>query len=87
MKKIIALSLATIMFFCLAACVITENPVAKTDSTTSAIGTANTSDIEKLVEAAKKEGSLVVYGSCEEAYLSAAIAAIGNIFGERGKSK
>lgn len=81
MKKIIALSLATIMFFCLAACVITENPVAKTDSTTSAIGTANTSDIEKLVEAAKKEGSLVVYGSCEEAYLSAACKHFEELYG------
>lgn len=81
MKKILALFLTTIVFFSLAACVTNENPAVKTDAATTAAVTSKTPGIESLVEAAKKEGTLIVYGSCEEAYLSAACRHFEELYG------
>lgn len=81
MKRIMALLLTAILLFSLGACVATENPAVKTDPTSSATEASKTSDMEKLIAAAKAEGSLIVYGSCEEAYLSAACKHFEEVYG------
>ena len=74
MKKLLALLLALTMVFALVACggqgdaPKTEEPAAE----------GETND---LVEAAKAEGELVVYGSCEEEYLAAACAHFEELYG------
>ncbi|MBQ5568178.1 MAG: iron ABC transporter substrate-binding protein, partial [Oscillospiraceae bacterium] len=60
MKKLLALLLAMVMVFALVACAQTTPETPTTDKTDG------DSD---LVAAAKAEGELVVYGSCEEDYL------------------
>lgn len=45
----------------------TKTDDGKSDATTDKVGAS-----EDLVKAAKDEGSLIVYGSCEEDYLAAA---------------
>lgn len=42
---------------------------------------AEASDMDALIEAAKAEGELTVYGSCEEAYLSAACQKFEKMYG------
>ena len=65
MKKTLALLLALIMVVALAA------PSAFADA----------DPLEELIAAAKEEGELVVYGSCEEEYLAAATANFQKIYG------
>ena len=62
MKKIIALLLIGLMMFSIVGCKKTE------DSKNS----GDTGADDALVKAAKEEGQLIVYGSCEEEYLAAA---------------
>lgn len=70
MKKVISLLLALVMVLSLAAC--------GGDEKQESADTAASSD---LVTAAKAEGSLTVYGSCEEAYLSAACQKFEELYG------
>lgn len=70
MKKFMSLILALVMVLSLAAC----GDDSKTESTNDAAS-------DDLVAAAKAEGSLTVYGSCEEAYLSAACQKFEQLYG------
>ncbi len=68
MRKKLSLFLAGLMALTLAASVpvMAEEPSA---------------DLDALIEAAKEEGELTVYGSCEEEYLSAACAKFEQTYG------
>ena len=70
MKKTLALILALLMVFALAACGGQKAPEA---AAPAAAG--------DLVSAAKADGELVVYGSCEEDYLAAACNKFQELYG------
>ena len=71
MKKLTALFLSLAMVFSLAACG-KKDPATSNPGSGSGSGSTSVSGDSDLVAAAKAEGSLVVYGSCEEEYLAAA---------------
>ena len=78
MKKALAFLLTGIMALSMAACggsgsSSPAQPAAGTDSSAAANG--------DLVSAAKEEGTLVVYGSCEEDYLAAACENFEKLYG------
>ena len=54
---------------------------SKADEKTEAAG----GDMDALIEAAKAEGELTVYGSCEEEYLSAACQNFEKLYGIKTK--
>lgn len=56
----------------------TKTEEAKTEETAPA---AEATGMDALIEAAKAEGGLTVYGSCEEAYLSAACQKFEELYG------
>ena len=75
-KKYLALLLALVMVFALAACGSTaEAPAPATEAPAAEPETpaepAEADPMEELIAAAKAEGELTVYGSCEEEYLAA----------------
>ena len=72
MKKLLALLLALVMVFALAAC-------GQSSQNTPADKPADGDN--DLVAAAKAEGELVVYGSCEEDYLAAACNKFQELYG------
>lgn len=80
MKKFLALLLTAMMVLSLAACgqKNTDDPNKGTDENNYPEYFAG---MEDLITAAKTEGELVVYGSCEEEYLSAACANFEKVFG------
>lgn len=80
MKKFLALLLTAMMVLSLAACgqKNTDDPNKGTDENSYPEYFAG---MEDLITAAKAEGELVVYGSCEEEYLSAACANFEKVFG------
>ncbi|MBS6981231.1 MAG: extracellular solute-binding protein [Oscillospiraceae bacterium] len=80
MKKFLALLLTAMMVLSLAACgqKNTDDPNKGTDENKYPEYFAG---MEDLITAAKAEGELVVYGSCEEEYLSAACANFEKVFG------
>ena len=87
MKKVFAVMLALAMLLgVLAGCsgktaeVATE-PKTDTQPKTDAAPAAEKTAMEKLIEAAKAEGELVVYGSCEEDYLRAACDKFQELYG------
>ena len=75
MKKLIALLLCLAMAFTLVACGGKQN-----DTQTPADDQQTTED-SGLIDAAKAEGKLVVYGSCEEEYLAAACENFQEMYG------
>ena len=79
MKKIIALLLALMMLFSLAACAAKEE--APTEEAAPAEEATEASPLDGLIAAAQAEGELTVYGSCEEAYLSAACQKFEELYG------
>ena len=90
MKKLIALLLAMIMVFALAACGQSAAPAADTQKEEAPAEASAEAPAEKaaevdpmtaLVEAAKADGELVVYGSCEEEYLAAACENFEKLYG------
>ena len=96
MKKLTALLLAGSMVFTMAGCGSSsapsstaadeKEPVSSAADTTATVAdtadtTAAGSDMDALIEAAKAEGTLTVYGSCEEAYLSAACQKFEKMYG------
>ena len=87
MKKIIAMLLAVMMLFALAACgqsaAPAEQPVQQdTPAEAPAEEPAAEADpMAELVAAAQAEGELVVYGSCEEEYLAAACENFEALYG------
>ena len=66
MKKLFALLLALVMVFGLGVTAYAED---------------NTAAMDELIAAAKEEGTLVVYGSCEEEYLAAACQNFQKLYG------
>ena len=82
MKKLLALLLAVIMVLSLVACGETapkETDPPKTDDPGQT--TPELSYMEELIAAAKAEGTLVVYGSCEEEYLAVACEKFQELYG------
>ena len=77
MKKFFALLLALVMVLSLAACGEKKDP---SDDEQGAYP-ASFKGMDDLIAAAKAEGELVVYGSCEEEYLAAACAHFEKLFG------
>ena len=66
MKRILAILLALAMVFTLAAC------GEKKEEKAAVVAPAGFEGMEDLIAAAQAEGTLVVYGACEEEYLAAA---------------
>ena len=88
MKKILALVLALVMVFALCACgqqaapaPTAEAPAAEAPAAEAPVEEAPADPMEELIAAAKAEGELVVYGSCEEEYLAAACAHFEELYG------
>ena len=86
MKKILAVLMAVLMVASLAACggktsaPATEPAPAPAADNTAAVE-ETTAPEQSLIDAAKAEGELVVYGSCEEDYLAAACAHFEELYG------
>ena len=87
MKKILAVLMAVLMVASLAACggntsaPATEPAPAPAADNTAAPAAETTAPGQSLIDAAKAEGELVVYGSCEEDYLAAACAHFEELYG------
>lgn len=94
MKKVLALTLAGVMTLGLAGCgssapAKTEEaaPAAETTAAAATEAAVSTEEaqseggMDALIAAAKEEGTLTVYGSCEEAYLSAACQNFEKLYG------
>ena len=86
MKKILAVLMAVLMVASLAACggktsapATEAAPAPAADNTTATAET--TAPEQSLIDAAKAEGELVVYGSCEEEYLAAACEHFEELYG------
>ena len=86
MKKILVVLMAVLMVASLAACggktsapATEAAPAPAADNTTAAAET--TAPGQSLIDAAKAEGELVVYGSCEEEYLAAACEHFEELYG------
>lgn len=93
MKKVLALTLAGVMTLGLAGCggsapAKTEEAAPAAETTAAATEAAASTEeaqseggMDALIAAAKEEGALTVYGSCEEAYLSAACQNFEKLYG------
>ena len=88
MKKLLAVALTAAMALGLCACggkeVTSESTTVKEAASTQQTETQTPEEksyMDSLVEAAKAEGELVVYGSCEEEYLAAACEKFESIYG------
>ena len=87
MKKILAVLMAVLMVASLAACggntsaPATEPAPAPAADNTAAPAAETTAPEQSLIDAAKAEGELVVYGSCEEEYLAAACEHFEELYG------
>jgi iron(III) transport system substrate-binding protein len=93
MKKVLALTLAGVMTLSLAGCgssapAKTEEAAPAAETTAAATEAAASTEeaqseggMDALIAAAKEEGALTVYGSCEEAYLSAACQNFEKLYG------
>ena len=88
MKKILAVLMAVLMVASLAACggktsapATEPAPAPAADNTAAAPAAETTAPEQSLIDAAKAEGELVVYGSCEEDYLAAACAHFEELYG------
>lgn len=93
-KKMLAVLLSAAMVLSLSACGGSSEPAetkteeTKTEETKTEESKADTEAVteeaagmDALIEAAKAEGGLTVYGSCEEAYLSAACQKFEELYG------
>ena len=82
MKKLLAIVLSLVMLLSLAACGAEKpaetNPPAQPAETQSP---EQLSYMEELIKAAQAEGTLVVYGSCEEDYLAVACEKFQELYG------
>lgn len=76
-KKVLSVLLAAVMVLSLAACG-EKKPATGNNGASNPV---NSSEMEALITAAKAEGQLVVYGSCEEEYLAAACEHFEELYG------
>ena len=86
MKKLIAMLLAVVMVFALCACGKSEAPApapveAAPVEEAPAEEAPELSPMDQLIADAQAEGTLVVYGSCEEEYLAAACENFEALYG------
>ena len=88
MKKWIAILLTLVMVLGLTACGAKETPPAttvpaatKAPAAEAPAETEAADPMEELIAAAKAEGTLVVYGSCEDEYLAAACEHFQELYG------
>lgn len=88
MKKIIAILLSLVMVLGLAACGAKESapaatvpPATKAPEAETPAETEAADPMDELIAAAQAEGTLVVYGSCEEEYLAAACEHFQDLYG------
>ena len=86
MKKILAVLMAVLMVASLAACggntsAPATEPAPAPAANTTAPAAETTAPEQSLIDAAKAEGELVVYGSCEEDYLAAACTHFEELYG------
>ncbi len=82
MKKLIAILLTLVMVLSLAACGAKEEAPAETQAAAAPAETqAEASYMDELIAAAQAEGTLVVYGSCEEEYLAVACEKFQELYG------
>ncbi len=91
MKKLLSVLLASAMMLSLAACgggdkpqggQTSQQPSSGGQSSSQQGGSGTPADpMQELIDAAKAEGELVVYGSCEEDYLSAACQKFEQLYG------
>ena len=86
MKKLLAMLLALVMVLSLAACgektpAPTEAPKVEAPAENPTEAPAEPSYMEQLIAAAQAEGTLVVYGSCEEEYLAVACEKFQELYG------
>lgn len=79
MKKILAFLLAGCLALSLTAC--GQEPAGQTDPAEETVYPACFDGMEDLIAAARAEGALTVYGSCEESYLAAACQHFQELFG------
>ncbi len=79
MKKVLSLILVLALVLSLAACSKSDEKKDDPAATEAPAGDASSKDA--LIEAAKKEGELVVYGSCEEEYLAVACDKFKELYG------
>ena len=79
MKKIVAFLLAGCLALSLTAC--GQEPANQTDPAEETVYPACFDGMEALIAAARAEGALTVYGSCEESYLAAACQHFQELFG------
>lgn len=76
-KKYLSLLLAGVMSVSLVGCSSSSSAATKESKGSSDVSP----EMQELIDAAKKEGELVVYGSCEEDYLSAAASHFEELYG------
>ena len=90
MKKLLSMLLASAMVLSLAACGgggdksqggQQSTPGSQSGSSQGNVSTPADDPMAELIEAAKAEGELVVYGSCEEDYLAAACQKFEELYG------
>ncbi len=84
MKKLLAILLSLVMVFSLAACGAKEEAPAETQAPAAPAETqapVELSYMEQLIADAQAEGTLVVYGSCEEEYLAVACEKFQELYG------
>jgi len=87
MKKLLAILLASVMVLSLfAGCGAKEEPApaaapAAPEAEAPVTEAAEASYMDQLIAAAQAEGTLVVYGSCEEDYLAAACEKFEELYG------
>ncbi len=82
MKKLAALMLGCAMVMGVSGCNKKESAKSADSSAPSeASKTSGGSEVDGLVAAAKAEGELIVYGSCEEEYLAAAVNHFSDLYG------
>ena len=83
MKKLIALLLTLTMVLALAACggSSAPAPTPQSEPAPAEQAPAELSAMDQLIADAQAEGTLVVYGSCEEEYLAAACQHFEELFG------
>ncbi|MCF0130293.1 MAG: ABC transporter substrate-binding protein [Pseudobutyrivibrio sp.] len=86
-KRLTALALTGVLVLGLMGCGNTSSKAPEATDDTSAAATSTdtaepvSSEMEELIKAAQAEGTLTVYGSCEEAYLSAACQKFTELYG------